>query len=248
MCKYHYYPNESDTTASIDNDDDKNKPKNRWMNPKCHPYRPTIWEHYANILTHGLVIIPSILGAFFLGQYSKTHDQYKSTLVYGFGLILLFTVSTLFHWFSLLNHIRNSSWREFFHYCDRATIYVFIATSYTPWLCLRSTNGRFGDSMVFIVWISAFLGIAYQIVFHEKYKILEIVFYLVVGICPSIVVIDMVDASGLIELAVGGGFFVTGVLFFKSDGIIPFAHAIWHVFVCIGACVHYYAIFTYLIV
>lgn len=83
-------------------------------------------------------------------------------------------------------------WRDFFHYCDRATIYVFIASSYTPWLYLRSTNGMFGESMVLVVWLAAFCGIAYQIIFHEKYKLLEIVFYLVVGICPSIVVIDMV--------------------------------------------------------
>jgi monocyte to macrophage differentiation protein len=46
--------------------------------------------------------------------------------------------------------------------------------------------------MFAIVWIGAFLGIIYQMVFHEKYKILEIVFYLIIGVCPSIVVIDMV--------------------------------------------------------
>ena len=67
---------------------------------------------------------------------------------------------------------RTTQWRIFFHYCDRATIYIFIASSYTPWLYLRSTNGLFGEYMFGIVWIAAFLGIIYQIVFHEKYKLL----------------------------------------------------------------------------
>ncbi len=89
--------------------------------------------------------------------------------------------------------VRSSYWREVFHYCDRATIYVFIASSYTPWLYLRSTKGMFGESMVIIVWLAAICGIAYQIIFHEKYKLLEIVFYLVVSICPSVVIIDMVN-------------------------------------------------------
>lgn len=240
MCNYHYLAN--------DEKSDEKYSKYKWMNPRCHPYKPTYLEHYANILTHGFVIIPSIVGLFFLGQYSKNHDQYKSTMIYGISLILLFTVSTLFHWFSLLSHIKSSYWRELFHYCDRATIYIFIAGSYTPWLHLRKTHGMFGDSMIQIVWISAFIGIIYQIVFHEKYKIVEIIFYLIIGICPSIIIIDMVDVSGLSELALGGAFYVIGVLFFKSDGIIPFAHAIWHVFVCIGASAHYYAVFYYLIV
>lgn len=220
------------------------------MNPRprgCCPYQPTQAEHYANVLTHGLVIVPSIVGCYYLNAYTKTHAQYKSTLIYGISLILLFTVSTLFHLFSMVNRWRTTFWRTFFHYCDRATIYVFIASSYTPWLYLRSTSTLLGEYMILIVWIAAFLGISYQIVFHEKYKILEIIFYLAIGFCPSIVIIDMEDASGLFELALGGAFYAFGVLFFKSDGLIPFAHAIWHLFVCLGACIHYYAIFTYLL-
>lgn len=48
------------------------------------------------------------------------------------------------------------------------------------------------------------------------------------------------------ELACGGLIYCLGVFFFKSDGVIPFAHAIWHVFVALAAAVHYYAIWKYL--
>lgn len=54
------------------------------------------------------------------------------------------------------------------------------------------------------------------------------------------------DREGVLELSMGGVFYCLGVVFFKSDGLIPFAHAIWHVFVAIGAAIHYYAIWKYL--
>ena len=49
-------------------------------------------------------------------------------------------------------------------------------------------------------------------------------------------------------MALGGLIFFSGVFFFKADGIIPFAHAIWHCFVFLGAGIHYYAVYNYLLV
>lgn len=48
------------------------------------------------------------------------------------------------------------------------------------------------------------------------------------------------------ELKFGGILYMTGVVFFKSDGSIPCAHAIWHLFVVAAAGMHYYAILNYL--
>lgn len=65
MCKY-YHENE---VEDDDNNNGKAKRKNRWMNPKCHPYRPTILEHYANVLTHGVRLLKFILLTRFKNQY-----------------------------------------------------------------------------------------------------------------------------------------------------------------------------------
>lgn len=48
------------------------------------------------------------------------------------------------------------------------------------------------------------------------------------------------------DLKLGGILYLIGVFFFKSDGRIPFAHAIWHVFVALAATVHYLAILRHL--
>ena len=54
------------------------------------------------------------------------------------------------------------------------------------------------------------------------------------------------DKAGLAEVGLGGVFYVSGVAFFKLDGRLPFAHAIWHVFCATGAWFHFYAVYTHL--
>lgn len=44
----------------------------------------------------------------------------------------------------------------------------------------------------------------------------------------------------------GGLLYFVGVVFFKSDGRVPFAHAIWHLFVNAATLVHYHAVYRYL--
>ena len=56
------------------------------------------------------------------------------------------------------------------------------------------------------------------------------------------------DSNGVNELQLGGFIYILGVIFFKMDGRIPFAHAIWHLFVVLGAFIHYFAVLNNLII
>ncbi|KAG0725822.1 Monocyte to macrophage differentiation factor 2 [Chionoecetes opilio] len=209
-------------------------------------YQPTSVEHWANMVTHGLFVLPAVYGAVFMATAAHSSLHTLAATVYGLGLAGLFSVSTFFHIVFYLGDYKNL--KEVLHRGDRAMIYVFIATSYTPWLLLRplpldswTLHLRWG------IWVLAVVGILYQQVFHERFKMLETVFYLVIGIMPSMAVVDMDDHSGLAELKLGGAIYVMGVVFFKLDGRVPLAHAIWHLFVVLASFIHYYAVLTYLI-
>ncbi|XP_034741638.1 monocyte to macrophage differentiation factor 2-like isoform X2 [Etheostoma cragini] len=194
----------------------------RFMNNRVPPnkrYQPTEYEHAANCATHALWIIPSLLGSSVLHFQSEDQWERLSAWVYGAGLSSLFIISTLFHTVAWKkSHLR---------------------------LNLREL-GPWGCHMRWMVWVMASFGTTYVFFFHERYKITELICYTVMGVFPALVILSMPEQSGLYELLVGGACYCLGMVFFKSDGIVPFAHAIWHLFVAMGAAIHYYAIWKYL--
>nr|SVE73885.1 EOG090X0FVK [Daphnia atkinsoni] len=258
---------EEDTIADVANDSmdiDSLDPK-----PK-EAYQPTIIEQIANIVTHGACILPAVYATWLLVQRASTPTQFLAGLIYGIALVLLFTVSAAFHTTCCL--CNNSKIREVLHRGDRAMIYIFIASSYFPWLSLvpnlnvaAEATSKSSSSLLpmllswcrvsslvaadlrWFVWFLAAMGILYQQIFHEKYKWLETLIYVLIGLLPSLPFVHGDEFQGVWELKLGGACYIIGLVFFKADGRIPLAHAIWHIHVALGASIHYYAVFAYLI-
>ncbi|XP_053685101.1 monocyte to macrophage differentiation factor 2 [Sabethes cyaneus] len=221
----------------------------RMKNPRAAPgcaYIPTEIEHIANVMTHGAWVLPSMYAGVNLVWRSNNGAQTLAAIIYGVALAMLFFVSTIFHCVFYCN--RNRPLKDVLHRCDRAMIYIFIAGSYYPWLSLGHTSHPEIVSVVkWCVWLMAILGIVYQQMFHERYKCLETLFYIIIGLGPSLVIIFWGhEFTGMPELKFGGLLYIIGIVFFKSDGLFPFAHAIWHLFVVFAAGVHYFAILTHL--
>uniref|UniRef100_A0A182QNL9 Monocyte to macrophage differentiation factor n=1 Tax=Anopheles farauti TaxID=69004 RepID=A0A182QNL9_9DIPT len=221
----------------------------QYKNPRAAPgcaYIPTTVEHIANIITHGTSVLPSVYAGLTLYSRSQTSAQTLAAVIYGAALSMLFFVSTCFHCVCYCNH--NRPLKDALHRCDRAMIYIFIAGSYYPWLSLgHTTHPQIVSVVKWSVWVMAVLGIIYQQMYHERYKCLETFFYVVIGLGPSVVIVLWGhEFTGMSELKFGGILYIVGIVFFKSDGLFPFAHAIWHLFVVFAASVHYFAIMTYL--
>ncbi|CAH8642413.1 unnamed protein product [Dicrocoelium dendriticum] len=141
-----------------------------------------------------------------------------------------------------------SQFRSILHLCDRIVIYLFIAGSYTPWLVLRDFNAAWGWFTLCFVWLAAISGIVFQYIYHERCTWLNLAVYLALSLFPACTILNMHEWSGIHLLCLGGLTYVLGIVFFKMDGRIPMAHAIWHCFVFVGAGLHFCAVDRFLLV
>jgi hypothetical protein len=70
------------------------------------------------------------------------------------------------------------------HFADRMIIFAFIAASYTPWLHLRLSLTT-GTVLLACMWAVAVVGSAFQLLARDQYPIMELVFYVAVGVVPA---------------------------------------------------------------
>ncbi|GMS98812.1 hypothetical protein PENTCL1PPCAC_20987, partial [Pristionchus entomophagus] len=221
------------------------------MNTRACPgtaYNPTPIEHVANTLSHAVGIVVSLFYMSAMLSASHRSLQFYIALVYGVCTTLLFLMSTVYHYYEMLYRDARlrPTLRYYLHITDRTAIYLFIAASYTPWLTLRHC-GLLGLNAKWWTWAAALGGMAYQIAFHERYKRLELAIYIFVAVSPALAVLTMNDWSGLDWMAAGGAIYLVGVVFFKLDGRVPFAHAIWHLHVLAAAAMHQHTVLSVLL-
>lgn len=166
-----------------------------------------------------------------------------SFVIFGVTLILLYTMSTLYHSFS------SERLKRLFQKLDHVAIYLLIAGTYTPFL-LVSLRDRHGFTPLLTIWLLAAIGLLLDIFIKKRIEWLQLSIYLAMGwFCvlfyPSLQA--SVPAPGMRWLISGGIFYTGGVIFYVLDEYdrLQHAHGIWHLFVLLGSISHFISIAGY---
>ena len=157
--------------------------------------------------------------------------------IYGFSMIVLYTMSSLYHM------IRPDKAKKFFRVMDHDTIFLLIAGTYTPYL-LIALRGVLGLIMMALIWGMAIVGIVFNSIDLERFKVPSVGCYVIMGWAIIFTVKPLLEAISVptFILLLAGGLFYTGGLFFYVKKKIRYFHSIWHIFVLLGTLFQYFSV------
>ena len=168
----------------------------------------------------------------------------SSFVVFGFTMVLLYTMSTLYHSF------HPPRLKRIFKVLDHVAIYLLIAGTYTPYMLVSLRDGN-GYLILSIIWALALLGILSEVLLSGRaVKVGQMLIYLGMGWACAFDFASIRAAlppAGLWWLTAGGIAYTGGVVFYVLDAMkrLTHAHGIWHFFVLAGSVCHFISVIGY---
>jgi hemolysin III len=200
-----------------------------------------------NSISHlvGAVLALVGLGALLtVGVQSRDPWIIASFSVFGVTMVLLYTMSTLYHSF------HPPKLKDLFQLLDHVAIYLLIAGTYTPYMLVSLSDGN-GFLIMGIIWALALTGILSEVFLSGRaVKVGQMLIYLGMGWACSFDFASLQAAlpeAGLWWLTVGGIAYTGGIVFYLLDmtNRLNHAHGIWHFFVLAGSACHFVSVIGY---
>lgn len=197
--------------------------------------RYTLGEEIFSSISHGVSAVFAVAAlVFLLVTCQKTPLYVVSAAVYGGTMVMLYTVSTLYHGLGL------NRAKVVFRSLDHCTIFLLIAGTYTP-ITLVCLGGWKGWAMFGAVWAAAVVGVVLNAISVERFKKISMACYLAMG---WVVVLAMGDFYRAVDpmvfwcLLAGGVLYTVGAALYAVGKKVPYMHSVFHLFVLGGSVFH----------
>lgn len=166
--------------------------------------------------------------------------------IYGISLVTLYTMSSVYH------GLHPGMGKKVMQVMDHCTIYFLIAGTYTPILfCpIRRENPVWAWTIFGLVWGCAALGTVFTAIDLKKYAVLSMCCYLGMGWCILLagkIALAALRPEAFLWLLIGGVSYTVGAVFYGLGRRIPYAHAVFHIFVLIGSVTQFVAVAGYVL-
>lgn len=207
---------------------------------ELHKY--ALGEEIANAITHGAGALLAVWGMVMLiirGARAHSGIMITSASLYGASMILLYTVSCLYH------ALTAPRAKKVFRVLDHCMVYLLILGTYIP-VTLVMIGGWKGWTLFGLVTACAVVGVTFTAIDMKRWKKLSMALYIVTGWMAVMVIGVVIRAmnAGQIACLIGGGLCYTGGILLYRRKDKKWMHAFWHVFVLAGTILHYFMVYA----
>lgn len=196
-------------------------------------------EEWASTWTHAVGVVLSLLALYwvFILDRPITTATRVGLVIYAVSLLMVYLSSTSYH------AAKSPRWKFLLQRIDHICIYFLIAGTHTPF-ALFFMEGPLLYGYLSVLWTLVGVGILYKVFFFQRFPILSLTIYLLMGwmILPILPYIwGAISWTTLFWMLIGGLFYSIGTIFYRWESMV-YHHAIWHVFVLGGSITHFVGI------
>lgn len=195
-------------------------------------------------MSHAYAFWVALVAAAVLTVVVPAGTARASAVVYGFGLCGLFAASGTYHRWRW-----DPRWRPLLRRIDHSTIFVFIASTYTP-VALLVMHGTLRWVILGAVWAGAVGGVVMSVAWINAPRALQALLYVALGWTAVIAMPQLVsalDLAPLVLLALGGVIYSLGAVVYATQRPDPWPrvfgfHEVFHALVILAAAVQFTAL------
>ncbi len=174
--------------------------------------------------------------------YARGIAQQIAVSAFGFGIVVLYTMSALYHF------LPSGRAKGVFRIFDHCTIYLLIAGTYTPYCLIPLYGTAVGWTVLALQWGCAIGGITMNAIAmnNKVVKTISMVLYVVMGWMAIVFLpplLPIVSPACFQLLLAGGIAYTVGIVFFALGKRVRYFHAVWHLFVLLGTVLQFGSIF-----
>lgn len=204
-------------------------------------------EEIMNMVTHivggALGIVALVLCVVFAALHRNIYGVVSSA-VYGFSLIALYAVSSVYH------GLPHNTGKKVMQVIDHCTIYFLIAGTYTviTLSAFRPVSPALGWGMFAFEWSMAAIAATLTAIDLKKYNIFSMICYIGMGwaIIPFAgTALEVLTLPGFLLLLSGGIAYTIGAVLYGIGSKMKWMHSVFHIFVVLGSLLHFLSVLLY---
>ena len=207
-------------------------------------------EEILNSATHIFGAILALVASFLCIERSiSLHrwDYFAVGLVYCLSMLTVFVCSSVYH------GLPRCRAKKVMRMIDYTAIYLMIMGTITPYMLLSvaEINYKLGWILFIICLVATVISIILTLTAFSRTKAIRMVLYIVIGLCAfsSLFIIgDKVDPEAVKLVLMGNGAYILGLVLFAIGAKKPYFHAVFHIFVILGAAIHFINLCLYVFV